>query len=378
MNREAYLKNRETLMNEAQALLDAGKVDEAAKKREAIEKLDRDFEAAANEAANLNALKENKVVAPAASNFVSEEKMNQTKSNYREAFFKNLMGKELNQAEKLAFDSGTSSAGAAIPTETVEEIIIKLKEKAPLLNEITLLQVEGNVKFAVEGTVTEAQKHAENATITPDGDVLVEVSLGGYEIVKLIQVSDTVSTMSINAFESWLVDMLVESISLKITKYLITGSGTNEPQGVDKANTWNANNSVTVAKSASLTNENVLALIGLLGGGYDPNAKFLLSKKTLFTDFMPLQDKGKNDIVTREGKDYYVYGYPVMIDSGVAEHEAYFGDFKKIVGNLAETVNVKTQFDINSNSNKYLGVAMFDNQVAIGEAFVKLAKAATA
>lgn len=376
MNREVYLKNRETLMNEAQALLDAGKVDEAAKKRVEIETLDQEFEAAANEAANLNALKENKVIAQAASNFMEKETMNQTKSNYREAFFKALMGKELTQSEKLAFDSGSGSAGAAIPTETSEEIIKKLKEKAPLLNEVTLLQVEGNVKFAVEGTVAEAEKHAENATITPDGDVLVEVSLGGYEVVKLIQVSDTVSTMSINAFEGWLVDMLVEAISLKLTKYLILGNGTNEPQGIEKANTWDAKNSVTVAKTATLTIENVLALIGLLGGGYDPNAKFLMSKKTLFTDFMPLQDKGKNDIVTREGKDYYIYGYPVMLDSGVAEHEAYLGDFKKIVANLAEVVNVKTQFDINSNSNKYLGVAIFDSKVALGEAFVKLVKAA--
>ena len=35
----------------------------------------------------------------------------------------------------------------------------------------------------------------------------------------------------------------------------------------------------------------MLNLIALLPGGYDANACFLMSKKTLFTDFMPLQDK---------------------------------------------------------------------------------------
>ena len=100
-----------------------------------------------------------------------------------------------------------------------------------------------------------------------------------------------------------------------------------------------------------------------------------MSKKTLFNDFMPLQDNAKNDIVTREGRSYYVYGYPVLIDSRVTEHEAYFGDLKKYVANLAEAVNVKTDFDIDTNSNKYLGVAIFDGAPALGEAFVKLAKA---
>lgn len=375
MTREAYLKNREALMNEAQALIDAGKIDEASKKRTEIEELDSDFEAAATEAANLNALKGNKVVAQAANSFATGEKMDEPKSNYREAFFKSLMGKELNPAEKLAFDSGADSAGAAVPTETAEEIIKKLKQHAPLLNEITLLHVNGKVRYAVEGSAEDAELHAENAIITPDGDMLVEVDLGGYEVTKLIQVSDTVSTMSINAFEGWLVDMIVETVANKITKLLIVGTGINQPQGVEKANTWDDTNSVTVAADAALTNTNVLDLIALLGGGYDPNAKFLMNKKTFFRDFMPLQDKNKNDIVTREGKDYYIHGYPVMLDSYIAEHEAYLGDFKKIVGNLAEIVNVKTQYDINTNSNKYLGVALFDSQVAIGEAFVKLAKA---
>lgn len=181
--------------------------------------------------------------------------------------------------------------------------------------------------------------------------------------------------MSINAFENWLVDMLVEAIADKISEQIINGTGTSQAKGIEKANTWGEANSVTVTKAGSLTAANVQALIGLLGGGYDPNAKFLMSKKTLFNDFMPLQDNAKNDIVTREGRNYYVYGYPALIDSRVTEHEAYFGDLKKYVANLAEAVNVKTDFDIDTNSNKYLGVAIFDGAPALGEAFVKLAKA---
>lgn len=375
MTKTEYINKRNTLLEDAKALLDEGKVGEAKAKREEIEQLDADYEAESIERANVNAMMNNAPAAP----FSTKESMNKTGEEneqlYRVAFFKYLQGKELSAEEKIAYSSGTSSAGAVIPTQTAEEIITKLKERAPLLDEITLLQVAGNVKFAVEGTNNAATIHAENASITPAADTLVPVSLTGWEITKLIQVSDTVATMSINAFENWLVDMLVESIADKISEQIINGTGTSQAKGIEKANTWGEANSVTVTKAGSLTAANVQALIGLLGGGYDPNAKFLMSKKTLFNDFMPLQDNAKNDIVTREGRNYYVYGYPVLIDSRVTEHEAYFGDLKKYVANLAEAVNVKTDFDIDTNSNKYLGVAIFDGAPALGEAFVKLAKA---
>lgn len=375
MNREEYMNKRNALIAEAQELLDAGKVAEAAEKRAQVERLDEEFEAAATETANLNALANIQPPAP----FSTRENMAGDPENkeavYRVAFFKRLQGKELSLEELTAYSSGASSAGAVIPTQTAEEIITKLKERAPLLQEITLLQVQGNVTFAVEGTNNAAAIHTENASITPAADTLVKVSLSGWEVTKLIQVSDTVKTMSINAFEGWLVDMLVESIADKISDMIINGTGSSQAKGIEKANTWGDTNSVTVTKAGSLTAANVQTLIGLLGGGYDANAKFIMSKKTLYTDFMPLQDNSKNDIVTREGRSYYVYGYPVLIDSRVTEHEAYLGDLKKYVANLAESVNVKADFDIDTNSNKYLGVAIFDGAPALGEAFVKLVKA---
>lgn len=375
MNREEYMNKRNALIAEAQELLDAGKVAEAAEKRAQVERLDEEFEVAATEAANLNALANIQPPAP----FSTRENMAGDSENkeavYRVAFFKHLQGKELSPEELTAYSSGASSAGAVIPTQTAEEIITKLKERAPLLQEITLLQVQGNVTFAVEGTNNAAAIHTENASITPAADTLTKVSLSGWEVTKLVQVSDTVKTMSINAFEGWLVDMLVESIADKISDLIINGTGSSQAKGIEKANTWGDTNSVSVDKAGSLTAANVQTLIGLLGGGYDANAKFIMSKKTLYTDFMPLQDNSKNDIVTREGRSYYVYGYPVLIDSRVTEHEAYLGDLKKYVGNLAESVNVKADFDIDTNSNKYLGVAIFDGALALGEAFVKLVKA---
>ena len=139
-----------------------------------------------------------------------------------------------------------------MPTQTANEIISKVKKLAPMLNEVTLLHVKGAVKFVVEGTNNDAAIHTENAAIAPAADTLTTVTLSGYEIVKLVQISDTVMTMSIAAFESWIVDMLAEAIARKVEDFFINGTGTSQPKGIDKANTWDATNSVSVGASASL------------------------------------------------------------------------------------------------------------------------------
>lgn len=294
---------------------------------------------------------------------------------YRSAWLKNLRRLPLTDAEKRAYANASGTGAEVVPTQTANEIISKVKKLAPMLNEVTLLHVKGAVKFVVEGTNNDAAIHTENAAITPADDTLTTVTLSGYEIVKLVQISDTVMTMSIAAFESWIVDMLAEAIARKVEDFFINGTGTSQPKGIDKANTWDETNSVTVGASASLTAANVQTLIGLLNAGYDRNAKFVMSKRTLFTDFMPLQDTSKNHIVTVQGNSYFVYGYPVLLSDYVKEHEAFLGDFKKVCANLAESINVKNAYDIDTNSYKYSGIAIFDCQPAIGEAFVKLVKA---
>lgn len=294
---------------------------------------------------------------------------------YRSAWLKRIRRLPLNEAEQRAYSNATGNGNEVIPTQTANQIISKMKQLAPMLGEITLLHVAGAVRFAVEGTNNSAEIHNENTAITAASDTLTTVSLSGYEIVKLVQISDTVKTMSIAAFESWIVNMLAESLARKAEDLIFNGTGLGQPKGIDKANTWDASNSVTVTASGSLTAANVQTLIGLLNSGYDRNAKFAMRKRTLFTDFMPLMDSSKNHIVTVQGNSYFIYGYPVLLSDYVKEHEAYLGDYQKVIGNLSESITVRSAYDIDTNSYKYSGVTVFDCAPAIGEAVVKLVKA---
>lgn len=294
---------------------------------------------------------------------------------YRTAWLHTLMRCDLTEVEQRAWSTATGSAGPAIPTQTANQILEKVTQYAPLLGQITLLRVPGNVTFAVEGDEPDAAYHTENAAITATETGLTEITLSAYEIVKLVQISKSVQKMAIDAFESWLTDMIAKKLAKQISATILTGSGTSQGKGIDKANTWGATNSVTVAKDTALTTQNVLDLIALLPGGYDAGATFLMSKKTLFTDFMPLQDKSKNDLVRIEGGSYYIYGYPVMLDERVADHEAYLANLSTVIGNMPEDVTITSDFDLTKNAFLFLGSAMFDCEPSRADAVRKLVKA---
>lgn len=290
---------------------------------------------------------------------------------YRSAFLNNLMGRQLNEEQRAAF--ALAGVDPVIPESMQTSIITKVKEYAPILSEITLLNVNGTVKFAVEGTVAGADIHAENAEITASTDTLVEVTLSTYEVTKLVQISDSVRTMTINAFESWLIDNLSESIAIKIESLIWNGTGSSQAKGINTIN-FDAAHKVEVAKSASLTANNVYDLFGKLKTGYARAAKIYMNRKTLYSDFLPLEDKSKNNLVVENGGTYYVLGTPVELTDSIADHEAIMFDPKKYVANMPENTNIKQSVDLRHNAYLYLGVAQFDGKPALEEAFVKLVK----
>ena len=306
---------------------------------------------------------------------MEERKIDAVSMEYRNAWLKNIRGLELNEVEQRALTTVSNSVGAAVPTTTVNKIIDKVKEYCPILNKIELLNIKGSVTLPAEGTTADAQKHAEGATITADKDTLVKVTLAGFEITKLVTVSKSVETMSIDAFETWLVNKIARKVSDKIGALIFNGTGTGEAQGIN-AITWSATNSITVAKDAALSEANVTSVVALMNAGYFANAEWYMSSSTFFADFHPLMNKSKNNVVTEENGVYRIMGKVVNFDERVAAHEAFLGDcYLGYIGNLQEDVNVTSQFVARENAYDFLGCAIFDGKVQAVEAFVKIAKA---
>lgn len=304
---------------------------------------------------------------------------------YRSAWLKTLQGKPLTDDEKRAYSTAANSGLPIIPETTANQIIKKMYEVAPILQRCKIFHVPGNFKFAIEGTNDEAVLHTENAAITAATDSLGSVSLTGYEIVKLVKASRACSEMALSAFESYIVEVIAEAVARRIEKYIFTGTGTNQPGGVKTAGKGasgaytDGTDQITVGKTASLTEENVIALYGLLGDGYERNAVWCMNKATFFSDFFPLMNKSKNNVIEFANGKYYIMGAEVYFTGSIAAHEAYLGDFSYIIGNYSQDISVvrSEHSGLATNSIDYLGACVFDSKPVAGfGAFVHLAKAA--
>ena len=302
---------------------------------------------------------------------------------YRSAWLKTLQGKALTENEQRAYSTAANSALPAIPESTANEIIKKMYEVAPILQRCKIFHVPGNFKFAVEGTNSDAALHTENGSITAASDSLGSVSLTGYEIVKLVKASRATVNMTINAFESYIVEIIAEAIARKIENYIFAGTGSNQPGGV--ANGGKGSNGaytagtdqVTVAASANVTEADVTTLYGMLSSGYERNAVWAMSKATFFAYFYALMNKSKNNLIEFANGKYYIMGCEVYFTGSLAKGVAYLGDFSYIVGNYSQDITVvKSEHSgLATNSVDYLGSCVFDSKAIAGlGAFVKFVK----
>lgn len=293
-----------------------------------------------------------------------ERTFDASSAEFRSAWAKSLMGQELTEVEKRAY----TQANAAIPTEVSNMFFEKMVKLAPMLEEITLLRVAGNVKFYAEGTREAAAKHEELGEIAGAGDTLVSVTLGGFEFAKLISISKSAKAMSISAFESWIVDMLAGDIARAIDNYIINDS-TNGIAAIEFVD-----DTTQIKATAAYTYSDIMNLIGLLPAAYDPEAKFLVNKRTLWSDVRGILDSNKRPIFDPEAKT--ICGYPVIVDDNVSAttKDLYLGRWKDVVGNLSEDVTVES----NANSGftrgaiDYRGFAIFDSKPAKTDGIVRL------
>ena len=297
-----------------------------------------------------------------------KEKMNErtydaSSKEFRSAWAKNLMGQELTDIEKRAY----SQAGAAIPTEVSDKFFEKMKKLAPMLDEITLLRVAGNVNFYTEGVRNPATKHTENAEVASAADTMVKVTLGGFEFMKVVSISKSAKAMSVAAFETWIVDMLAGDIARAIDNYIIN----DETNGI-AAIEFNEANEITA--TAEYTYKNIMDLIALLPAAYDAEAKFLVNKKVLWSDIRGILDSNKRPIFDPESKT--LCGYPVIEDDNVASatKDVYLGRWLDVVGNLSEDVNVESNAHsgFTRGAIDYRGFATFDSKPAKTDGIVRL------
>ena len=289
---------------------------------------------------------------------------------YRDLWIRNLQG-NLTPEER---DGYTSANTNAVPTSVADKFFEKMKKLAPMLSEITLLRVAGNIKFVAEGTRdTATAKHTENSAMDAASDATVSVQLGGFEFMKVIKISRTAKLMSIDAFEGWIVEMLSGDIARSIDNYIL-----NDATNGVAAITFTTNTN-QILNTQGYTYGDVCNLIALLPAAYDAEAKFLVNKQTLYKEIATIVDSTGNPIFvpdTVNGVGGRLMGFPVVVDDYVSttDKALYLGKWTDVVGNLSEDINVEANESagFTANSIVYRGIAVFDSKPAKKDAIVRL------
>ena len=316
-------------------------------------------------------------------------------AEYRSAFYKNLLGQnlepneaktykramELMDAEKRAdaFNTTTNSA-AVLPTITLNEIIRKVDDMGGIIHEARAFTVPANLKVPVGTPLNRASRHTEGEEVESKKATLTSVEFRALELLEVLSMSVGVKRMSVDAFESYLIEELEKSVFEAIAYELVNGTGTGEGYGLESID-WTKNaNLIEYNKTKGLAYADFPNAMAKLKRGYNKGAKWAMNTATLYGSVYNLVDGNDRPLFVpdpRTNEVGHILGKEVVIDDHIADGEIYFGNLKYLGWNLVDGVMVEASRESSFRRGlvDYRALAISDSQVLAQEAFVKLAEA---
>ena len=307
---------------------------------------------------------------------------------YRTAFFKTMLNQKLNESEKRAFELATETradayntsgnSAAVLPTQTLNEIINKARTMGGLLGEVRAFNMPTKISIPIGTPSTKAAWHTETTEVESENVNVAAVSFDGYEIMKVFSISEKARKMSINAFESYLVEELRACVLETIADAIINGTGSSQGTGLEAGITWTSGTNLVEATTA-IKYANVVATVALLKRGYSAGAKWAMNNATLYNVFYGMVDENKRPIFIADPKDESIgkiLGFSVVVDDNIADNMVYFGNFSKYFGyNMPEGITIESSRESSFKKGvvDYRAIAIADCKPLVTEAFVKLA-----
>lgn len=295
-----------------------------------------------------------------------ENNLDENSKEYRNAFFKQMQGKDLTEAEKRALTYTTSTAGAVIPTQTLNKIVEKLEQDSVLYPLVQKYNIVGNLSIGVESETSECEWTAEGTAGKDSKDKIVPVVLAAYQICKFVSLSAQVAKMSIDALESFIVNSLTRKLRRAVDKAILDGTGTNQPTGITK--------DMTFVEVDKLDYDTICDIDAELNSEYSKNAVYVMNKKT-----RKLVKKIKNEIGdpifvkdANAGMGGMLDGYPVIIYDKMPDNKLILGDFSQYIFNFASNPEIEKSKDAGfmTASDIYRILALADGKPVLQEAFV--------
>lgn len=399
MNKEKYLEMRTAMLDEAQNLINEGKIEEAATKRKEIEKLDVDFEEASKEQANLDALnKENENVTDMKNLSVEEgglKAVDKTEKNnvvnYEDVFAKVALQRDLNEDEVNLFNQmnpenvythNTINTEIVIPETVIGGIIDTMKELHPILADVVPTRIKGTVKYVKRtGIPAGDADYYDEATPTADEEnKFGELTLNGKELSKAVTVTWKLQAMAVADFIPFITRELGERMGVAKAKAFVKGKGDAKyPQGVVTAIEAEESTPQKVSyKADGLTYKDITAAMAKIKSGYVSGAKIYANNATVWGSLANLLDGQGRPLFIPDvtvGGVGRIFGIPVMEEDAMGDGEILIGNMAAgYKENISEDMKLVTENHAKARTTDFVGYEVHDGGVIDEKAFAYLVK----
>ena len=303
MNRKEYETKRQALINEAEALINEGKLEEANKKMEAVTELDKNFEAAAKAEANLRALSTPPLPLSGVGDGASFGRGDDENAEdmydsveYRKAFM-NYVLKGTAIPEKfrnVSATTKTTDVGSVISPTIVDRIVEKMESMGMILPLVTKTSYAAGATVPTSSVKPEATWVAEGGTSDKQKKATGQIDIKGYKLRCAISMTLETSVMSLQIFETVFVNSVSEAMVKAQEKAFIFGTGSGQPKGV-LTETAESGCNIDIAANSDPTYQTLVEAEAALPLAYENGAVWNMTKKT-FMKFVGMVDTNKQPI----------------------------------------------------------------------------------
>lgn len=240
---------------------------------------------------------------------------------------------DLSVEERSALVS--SGASAVIPKNIISELITDSKY-SDLLSRSTIFRENHRGETSVPISAgTSAKWKTEGTAQDSEVGALSNISLFGYELMRLISISSATDSLSANDFKNLLMKLLADEVIETLETAFITGTGTNQPQGL-QALTYVADTN-EVAVTGVIKAEDLAKAISLLPNKYSRNAIILANSTNLMKLSLMTSQTDHN---LNSGSTHFL-GKEIVENQNLSDDEIYIVDPSELYVKFAQELQVE-------------------------------------
>lgn len=302
---------------------------------------------------------------------------------YRRAFMEYVCrGTAIPAEYRATGTTKTTDVGAVIPTNVVNTIVQKLESTGKILAKVTRTAYKGGVSIPKSSVKPEAKWVAEGATSEKQKYTTDTVTFAYHKLRCAVAVSLEMDTMAISAFESLIVNNIVEAMTKALEQAIISGNGAGQPKGIIKE-TAPEGQTVEVGEIAY---QNLIDAEAALPVAYEKGAEWCMSKKT-FMQYYGLLDTNGQPIgrvnyglagapeYTLLGRVVNVVDYlPSFAAASIDTIVGFLFNFKDYVLNTNYAMGIKKYEDNETDDQVTKGIMIADGKVVDENSLVLLKK----